>query len=240
MQTLERFQNIRKTERWLSAAAGGTLLGWGMRQRPSKKSNLMKIGGAILLARGISGFSPFMKLLGIQHGKNYPPAAVVGHQEGRKIEKSLIIHAPADQLFGFWRNFENLPKFMNHLESVEILSDRISRWTAKAPAGSQVVWEAEVYNEIPFELIAWRSLPGSQINHAGSVHFREIPGTGTEVRVALNYEPPAGPLGALIAKMFGEEPEQQIQEDLQSFKEFMEAGPITDTIGKSSSEQVSR
>lgn len=224
MESLKTLKNMGSTERLISAAIGGTLLGWGLSNRRSKKSTFATVGGALLVARGISGFSPVMKLLGIQHGKNYPAAAVVGHGEGRKIEKSIMINHPAGELYRFWRNFENLPRFMEHLEAVEILSDRISRWRAKAPAGQEVEWEAEIYNEIPYELIAWRSLPGSQINHAGSVHFRELPGQGTEVRVVLNYEPPAGPLGTMIAKMFGQEPELQIEESLKTFKRFMERG----------------
>ncbi len=99
---------------------------------------------------------------------------------------------------------------------------RRSHWTAKAPAGASVEWEAEIHNEIPNELIAWRSLPGSDVPNAGSVHFRDVPG-GTEVRVVLAYEPPAGRVGAAIARLFGEEPSQQVAEDLDRFREIMEA-----------------
>ena len=134
---------------------------------------------------------------------------------------------PADELYAFWRDFENLPRFMEHLESVTVLTPLRSRWTAHAPAGTRVSWEAEIHNEIPNQLIAWRSLPGADVPNAGSVHFTPLgAGAGTEVRVVLSYEPPAGRVGAAVAKLFGEEPAQQVDEDLRRFKQVMESGDV--------------
>jgi uncharacterized membrane protein len=138
-----------------------------------------------------------------------------------------VIDRRADELYAFWRDFENLPRFMEHLESVTVLTPQRSRWTARGPAGTRVSWEAEIHNEIPDQLIAWRSLPGADAPNAGSVHFTPLAGgASTEVRVVLSYEPPAGRLGAAVAKLFGEEPHQQVDEDLRRFKQVMESREI--------------
>ena len=153
---------------------------------------------------------------------------------GVRIEKTVTINRPLHEVYQFWRNFENLPRFMRHLESVTSLDDRRSRWRAKAPAGMTVEWEAEILQDREHEWIAWRSIPGSDIENSGSVRFRPAPGArGTELRVQLQYSPPGGRLGRTIAKLFGEEPEQQIQEDLRRFKQLMETGeiPVSDGPG---------
>jgi uncharacterized membrane protein len=146
---------------------------------------------------------------------------------GIHVIQAITINRPLNEVYGFWHNFENLPRFMAHLESVEVLDDRRSRWTAKAPAGTSVQWVAEIMEDRPKELIAWRSLPDAAVPNSGTVRFREAPGNrGTEVLVELRYDPPAGKLGALIAKLFGEEPEQQVKGDLRRFKQVMEIGEI--------------
>ncbi|MEO8200026.1 MAG: SRPBCC family protein [Gemmatimonadota bacterium] len=151
------------------------------------------------------------------------PVASVHRGAGIRIEKTVIINRSAHELFTFWREFENLPRFMTHLDSVKIIDARRSHWVVKGPAGLHYEWEAEIHNEKPDELIAWRSTYG-EINHAGSVRFKSLPeGAGTEVIVELRYEPPAGKLGELFAKLAGEEPVQQVEEDLNRFKEVMES-----------------
>lgn len=150
------------------------------------------------------------------------PVASVHRGEGIKVEKRLIVNRPTMELWKYWRNFENLPRIMKHLESVSVLSKTGSYWVSKGLVGTHFQWDAEIHNEIPGELIAWRSVTGD-VNHAGSVRFREVSSEKTEVIVELRYEPPAGKLGAAVAKLFGEEPGQQIESDLQRFKEVMEA-----------------
>jgi uncharacterized membrane protein len=136
----------------------------------------------------------------------------------------VTIDKPAEELYGFWRNFENLPSFMEHLERVKVIDDRRSHWVAKAPAG-EVEWDAEIINEEPNRTIAWRSIDGSDVHSAGSVRFLDAGnGRGTDVRVTLEYLPPAGEAGRWVAKLFGEEPQQQVRDDLRHFKEHMEAG----------------
>jgi uncharacterized membrane protein len=146
---------------------------------------------------------------------------------GVHVRETLTINRPRHEVYGFWHNFENLPRFMAHLESVEVLDNNRSRWKAKAPVGTTVEWEAETTEDRPNELIAWRSLPDASIPNSGSVRFRDAPGNrGTEIHVELRYQPPGGKVGSLIAKLFGEEPEQQVKGDLRRFKQVMEIGEI--------------
>ena len=230
--------NLNKTERWISSAAGVWLLlrGLSRKKRISFIPGLMAIGGAELIRMGITGKSMFHEALGIHHAeKDKAPLASVKHGEGIKHEKTVTINRSPEELYRFWRNFENLSRFMEHLESVRVTGDTTSHWVAKAPAGTTVEWDAVIHNEIPNELIAWRSIEGSEINNAGSVHFsRTASGEGTEVKVVISYEPPAGKIGANIAKLFGEEPGQQLDEDLRRFKQLMEAGEIATTQGQPS------
>jgi uncharacterized membrane protein len=138
-------------------------------------------------------------------------------------------------LYRFWRNFENLPRFMENLESVAECDDNISHWVARGPGGAKVEWDAEIYNEKEGELIAWRSLPGADITNAGSVHFEEAPGgRGTYVKVILNYNPPGGKAAALFAKLFGKEPGQLVEHNLKRLKQFIETGEIPTTAGQPS------
>jgi uncharacterized membrane protein len=139
------------------------------------------------------------------------------------VERSIVVNRPAAEVYYFWRNFENLPRFMDHLESVTVLDENRSHWVAKAPAGTRVEWDAVIHNEIENELIAWRSLPGADVNNAGSVHFTPAGDNATEVRVVLSYEPPAGKLGAAVARLLGEEPSRQVEDDLRRLKQVMEA-----------------
>jgi uncharacterized membrane protein len=150
-------------------------------------------------------------------------------------QRSACSRWPPAELYAFWRNFENLPRIMEHLESVTVLDDRRSRWAVKGPAGTTVEWEAVIHNEVPNELIAWKSVDGAQVPNAGSVHFTPAPGDrGTEVRVVLEYEPPAGKLGVAVARLFGEEPGFQVREDLRRFKQLVEAGelPVSEIPGQ--------
>lgn len=156
------------------------------------------------------------------------PVASVHRGQGIRVEKRIVISRRPPELWRFWRNFENLPRIMKHLESVTVVDPIHSHWVAKGPAGTRFEWDAEIHNELPGELIAWRSLQGD-VNHAGSVRFHETADKlGTEVIVELRYEPPAGKVGAAIAKLFGEEPGQQVEEDLRQFKEVVESGAVVE------------
>ena len=154
---------------------------------------------------------------------------------GRRIEvvKSMTINRPVAELFAFWRDFQNLPRIMPHLRSVDVLSEDRSHWVANAPAGLTVEWNAEIVNEKPDTLIAWQSCEGSEVANWGVVRFSEVPGgRGTEVKVELEYESPAGTTGAVLAKLFGEEPSQQIEDGLRRFKQIMETGEVPTVTGQ--------
>jgi uncharacterized membrane protein len=143
------------------------------------------------------------------------------------VERVTTVSRPIEDVYQFWKNFENFPRFMRHLESVQVTGNRRSRWCATGPAGMRVEWEAETIRDDENEWIAWRSLEGSDVQNSGSVRFTRAPGArGTEVRVQLQYTPPGGALGRSFAWLFGEEPDQQIHEDLHRFKQLMETGEI--------------
>ncbi|MEO7558328.1 MAG: SRPBCC family protein [Gammaproteobacteria bacterium] len=211
--------NVGRIDRLISVIGGAALLTDGVLRRSWPGTLLALLGGA-LIVRGVRGHSPSYKVLGIN------TAEKIGIQKGVKgikVEKSIRIDKSPEELFQFWRNFENLARFMKHLKSVKILDYKRSHWIAKAPAGTTVEWDAEIIKEEENHMIAWRSLASAEVKNAGSVYFEsDARGRGTVVRVILNYEPPAGRLGAVVAKLFGEEPAQQIEEDLHRFKKIME------------------
>ena len=149
------------------------------------------------------------------------------------VEQSVTVDRSPGDLYRQWRDLAQLPRFMKHLQAVEMVDARRSRWKAKAPLGRTVEWEAEIVDDVEGERLAWRSLPGSQVFNAGAVRFTPAPGgRGTEVQVSFQYAPPAGKLGALAGKLFGEEPQQQVAGDLRRFKQMMEAGEIPTIEGQ--------
>ena len=140
---------------------------------------------------------------------------------------AVMINRPREELYQFWRDFRNLPKFMYNVEAVELLESGRSRWTVKGPAGSHVEWVAEVTEDIPGERIGWRSTEGAGIDNEGWIEFRDNPfGRGTEVRVLISYDPPGGAIGKLVAKVMQREPRIQARRDVRRFKQLMETGEI--------------
>jgi len=152
---------------------------------------------------------------------------------GIPVEKSVTINRPADECYRFWRDLERLPRFMQHLESVQCLDERRSHWKARGPAGSSIEWDAEITEDQPGRQLAWRSVGNADVGHSGVVEFMPAPGgRGTMVQLRMRYEPPAGKVGEVAAKLLGEEPSQQIDEDLRRFKQLLEAGEIATTEGQ--------
>jgi uncharacterized membrane protein len=233
--------DVGTIERALSAAGGGVLALTGLARRGPAGAALAVAGGW-LLYRGASGRDPLYRALRINTAATHPgPLASVRHKQGIKVKRSVTIDGSQEMLFRFWRNFENLPRVMSHLESVTVVDASRSHWVARAPAGRTVDWDAVIHAETTNELIAWRSTEGSQIPNAGSVRFRAAPGgRGTEVTVSLEYSPPLGQVGALLATMFGEEPGIQVREDLRRFKALMEAGEAPTTGGQPSGREHAR
>jgi uncharacterized membrane protein len=232
-------QNVADAERVGSVALGAALVGLGVRRR-DPMGLVAALFGGYFITRGATGRCVVYQALGVSTGP--ADAVLVGSQRddvtGRaatvnarkavKVERSVTIDKSREELFAFWRNFENLPRFMEHLVSVRVDSPTRSHWKAKAPAGRSVEWDAEIVNEVPNEIIAWKSIGEPDVANAGSVNFSDAPGgRGTIVRVTLDYEPPAGRIGAMLSHFFSEEPDHQIREDLRKFKQLMETGEIT-------------
>jgi len=150
----------------------------------------------------------------------------------QRVTKSVTINRPREEVYKFWRDFENLPTFMQHLTSVTVTGNGRSRWVANAPAGATVEWTAEILEDRAGSLISWRSVAGSDIQNEGSVRFADAPADrGTEVRVELAYDAPAGSAGVLVATMFAEEPGQQLRDDMRRFKQVMETGEVVRSDG---------
>jgi len=231
--------NISQGERIACAVAGTALLAAGLKKRTPAGIALALIGGG-LAYRAYTGHCDLRAAMSATTAGKRRAGAGGDVHKGLKIQKSMTIQRTPEECYRFWHNFENLPRFMTHLQSVQTLGENRSRWTAKGPLGTNVSWDAEVINDKPNELIAWRSVEGSAIDNAGSVRFRPGPnGSGTEVTVELNYEPPAGVVGATIAKLLGEEPEIQVREDLRHFKQVMETGEIPTIQGQTSGRATS-
>jgi uncharacterized membrane protein len=225
--------NVGKSERYASLLAGLGLIYLISRQR-RPLSLLTILAGMVagkMFYRGTTGHCMVYRAIGVSTAvKTNPQNVSVPHEQGIHVHQAVTINRPIADIYDFWHDFERLPSFMSHLEAVEVVDETHSRWTAKAPAGLNVSWEAKIVNDIPNEVIAWRSLPSSQIANAGSVRFAPAPGgRGTEVRVELEYVPPAGKLGVAIARLLGEEPTLQVQEDLRRLKQLLEDGDDGET-----------
>jgi uncharacterized membrane protein len=222
-------RNISDAERWASIAAGAALAVYGIRHWRGN-GWMHATMGALLCRWGVTGHCELYEALGINTAATRSDTRrALGGRRGILVEESITINRPVQELYEFWRHLENLPRFMQHLESVERLTDTISRWRAKGPAGVTVEWNAEVINEIPNKLIAWRSLEGADVVSAGSVHVDDAGGRGTRIRVRLQYNPVGGKVSAALAKLMGADPEQEIREELRRFKQLMEAGEIART-----------
>ena len=228
--------NVAEAERWASALGGAALTAYAIKQLKDRSpfGAALAAAGSALMYRGATGHCPMYAAAGINTAEpRSDTRRALGGSRGVHVDETFTINKPADELYAFWRNFEQLPRFMEHLVSVQQLDQRRSHWVVKGPAGRKVEWDAEIVNEIPGELIGWRTLDGADVVSAGSVRFKAAPaGRGTEVRVRLQYDPPAGKAGATIAWLLGHEPSQTIQEDLRRFKQLMEAGEIPTTKGQ--------
>ena len=211
-------------ERWGSLAVGAILIAFGLHRR-SIAGLCLAISATPFAYRGLTGEWPAgLSLQGVTHDETR--MALAGSR-GIHVRSSIRLEKPVADVFRFWRRLENLPQFMAHLERVTELSDTLSHWIAKAPAGTTVEWDAEIINEIENKVLAWRSVGESAVVTAGSVTFQQVRGgRSTQLSVRLQYAPPFGRLGAFAATLTGREPSQTIREDLRRFKQLLEAGEI--------------
>ena len=227
--------NVGQTERTISAVAGGALALAGLSRGTLPGLVLAALGGG-LVYRGVTGHCPAYNAMGvntIEPDTDDGAAPEDYFACGIHVEQSMTIERTPWDLYSFWRNFENLAQFLHHVESVKVLDEKRSHWTVRAPAGTTVEWDAEIINDEPNSLIAWRSLANANVDNAGSVRFVPGPeGRGTEVRVVIDYIPPGGVVGKWVATLFGKNPSHQIREDLRRFKRLMETGEIPTTEGQ--------
>ena len=223
--------NVSSNERWLALAAGGTLVGLGITGRtPALLSSLL---GGYLIYRATTGNCMLYQALGVSTSDSTAEHTAIAAGHGTRVEHAITVNKPAAEVYRFWRDLENLPRFMTHLLDVDTTTDGRSHWVARGPLGLKMEWDAEIVTDTPNKTLAWKSLEGADVDTAGSVHFTELPhGRGTEVRVELKYDPPAGKLGTAIAKLVGPSPEAQIRADMRRFKRIMEAGEIPTTQGQ--------
>jgi uncharacterized membrane protein len=215
-------QNVGDPERWISVIAGSALAAYGLKLRSLPGFVLAGLGGA-LVWRGATGHCTVYESMGISSAPEDDGRQVsVPYGKGIRVEETVTIAAPPERIYSFWRNFENLPHFMHNLNAVEVHDDKRSHWVVRGPAGTTVEWDAEVINEVPNELIGWRSLNCAEVDNAGSVHFTPTVDGHTDVRVILRYDPPAGVFGAKVAKILGDDPAVHVREDLQRLKMLLE------------------
>jgi uncharacterized membrane protein len=222
-QSPVRTVNIHTLERIASAVGGGLLAAAGVRKR-SLAGGAMVIAGTELIRRAFTGRSFLYQVLGTRTACTGQGAATtsVPYELGTRVEAAIRINRPRQDVYWFWRDLSNLPRFMKHVKSVEITGPGRSHWVACGPAGRTVEWNAEVINEADGERIGWRSVKGSEVDNAGSVTFREAPGGATDIVVRLQYNPPAGAVGRVVAQLFGADPQDEIHADLIRLKDHLE------------------
>lgn len=222
-----------RADRWVSVLAGSALAVYGLERR-DRGGVLLALLGAALVHRGVTA-RPVFRALTTRHAaaESYGDdahgdaptsrAAAFRASDAVKVERSITVNRDASELYTLWKNPENLPRFMDWLEDVHTIDGRHARWRAKGPAGTSIEWIAEVINEVPNSLIAWKSVANPDIKNAGSVHFRaSAAGSGTEVRLIFEWVPPGGRAGMAVAKLLGSDPANRIAEGLEKFKTFAE------------------
>lgn len=223
-------RNVGETERIASAIGGGLLAIAGLSRRSLGGVLLAGVGGALLF-RGTTGHCPIFQQLGINTAEARRPEPV-------EIVQSLTVNTDRTTAYDFWRKLENLPRFMHHLRRVEDLGNGRSRWTAKGPGPlPDLAWTAELVEEAPGERLVWRSLPGADVHNAGHVTFKDGPHGGTEIHARIAYRPPAGDVGAAVARWFDPVLGQMIKEDIRRFQHVIETGEVPTIDGQPRGDQ---
>jgi len=212
--------NVGSSERMVSMGLGGLLVANGILRGRLPGLLITAIGGA-LIYRGVTGHCSVYQQLGVNTSEMEGEPAVVN---GVKLEESVTIHRPAQELYDVWTHWERLPDILPHIEHVKDLGNGRTRWTARGPLGATLSWEAEVINQDPGRMIAWQSLTGGDVDTAGSVHFNSTGQNTTRMTVSMQYEPPGGRLTAVLAEFFGVGLDQRLRADMHRFKKTMESG----------------
>jgi uncharacterized membrane protein len=199
-----------------------TLLGCSLTNRTGRRRR--RVMAVMAAVAGITAVDLYTALRGSRRGPSD------GHR--MTLRAAITVNRPRQEVYGYWHDLQNLPRFMAHLESVKVTGEGRSHWKAKGPMRKAIEWDAEIVDDRPGELIAWRSLEGAIVSNSGSVRFTDAPGgRGTEVWVDLHYDPPGGMVGAAFAKLLGEHPDQQVRDDLRRFKQVVETGEVVRSEG---------
>ena len=215
--------NLGLAARWASILGGVSIISYGMKKGSTAGKVVALMFGGDLVYGGTTGHSPLLNALGLRlGGTRLGRSASIPYKQGIRVDADITIARPPAEVYTFWRNLENLPRFMRHLKSVTNNGPNRSHWVADCMAGQTVEWDAEILNDQPHTLIGWRSLPGSMVDTAGSVHFKPSGDNSTDVHVELQYLPPAGKLGAAFAKLMGTDPANHVKEDLKRLKRELE------------------
>ncbi len=214
---------------WLWSRVAGDAMDLGLLAMAGRRSRNNRVIVASALVAGVTVLdmlAAYENQRIVRAGGREAPGAI-------RIRKSVNINRSPEECYRFWRDFENFPSFMQHVDEVRALDATRSHWKVRAPFGRQVEWTAELASDIPSQQLGWRTLADAEIDHAGVVRFAPgIGGRGTRVQIDLSYRAPLGRTGAQIAKLLGEEPSQQIEEDLRRFKQLIETGEIPTTVGQ--------
>jgi uncharacterized membrane protein len=213
--------NLEAWQRAAALAVGATLLSWAYRRRTARAPTAAL--GMLLCVQGLRGYSP-VRGIGGRSRRRDDTRRALGGSRGVKLDEGITIGRAPAELFERWTRLDDLPRLIPHLRAVERLDERRSRWTMRGPAGVTVAWDAEVINEIEPRLIAWRSLPGADVASAGSVRFTPEGDHGTRMQVTLQFDAPAGKLGAWVAWLAGSAPDRRLREGLLAFKDAVEEG----------------
>jgi uncharacterized membrane protein len=232
--------NVGDAERWASTIGGSLLLAQGLRRGSFGGLALALFGGS-LIYRGVTGHCQAYQALHIDTSDKHRAAQEEHIHKGRLAKHSTTVNRPAEELYRFWREQTNAPKFMTNIESVVKTGEKTSHWVLVGPLGKKFSWDSEVITEDAGRIFAWKSLPGGDLSNAGSVRFETLPGDrGTAVTLEVNFEPPAGALGVIAARLFGEDPDAMTREHLRRFKQLMEAGEIATIEGQTSGRLASQ
>jgi uncharacterized membrane protein len=238
-------RNVGSGERLASVVSGAAVALYGLDRR-DLQGGLLAVLGAELIRRGATGHCFVYEALNVttasdatHHGFHRDlrigRAATVRASRAVKIEHTVTVKRSAEDLYSFWRDPANVPRIVDFIESVETLGDKTARWRARGPGGVAIEWDSQIINDIPNELLAWKSVGDADIPNAGSIHFHPAPdGRGSEVRLIVEYEPPAGHIGAWLAKLMKENPDEQVQRALRRLRQLAETGDVLTTEGQTS------
>jgi len=217
----------RKPTPWVWSRVAGdaldlALLGSAMRAENAQRGRVVAATAAVL------GLTALDVYCGTQLHRNADGSPTDRAADNAvEIKTALTVGRSPEEVYRFWRDFDNLPRFMNHLEAVRITGERTSHWKAKAPVGMTVEWDAEIIEDRPNELIVWQSLENADVENSGSVRFAPAPGDrGTEIILEMRFHPPGGAIGARFARLFDEVPKMQMRNDLRRFKQVLETGQV--------------